>query len=254
LAFASDLVLLNRGNAFSVIGPGTINRIDNGAGVSDGTVIRLFAPVGTPGFVIANAGAAHSGTLHAILTASGADTTVGPGQCMTLIFAGVANGWLEASMDRPAPPVFSPLLAIKSDTFTMSSATWADIPGLGLSASMPVGANTAFLEMFVNGCGDGAAYGNLRFVVDGVPVGVGTGTGSRIPVSARLAPDNDNFTINSVSAKAAYAPGDHAPHAYSVQIMNPTAPAAVHINRSSDDGNNAIQARAISTLSVQFYF
>jgi hypothetical protein len=139
--------------------------------------------------------------------------------------------------------------AAKTDTFSMSSATYADVTGLSVAIT-PYSNTSKFLlvaqvNVGVNGGTEGA---QLRFTGGNSGNYVGDTAGSRTRVGTEATTANAQF-MEVTNMFYLDSPATASAVTYKVQIRSFSAN-AIYVNRSAADTDNANHARAASSLIV----
>jgi hypothetical protein len=139
----------------------------------------------------------------------------------------------------------------KTDTFSTTSATFADITGL--TATITPSSISSKILIFGSAmvASDPAATAPfLRFARGGTGIALGDAAGSRTQVTqGRLAPSTANN--NSVFASQFLdSPATVSAVTYSIQLASESAGTTVFINRSATDSNAAAFTRGISTITL----
>ena len=138
--------------------------------------------------------------------------------------------------------------AAKTDTFTMSSTTFANITGLSVTIT-PFSNTSKFLLVANVNVGPGELTTNaaeLRFSGGNSTAFVGDTAGSRIRIGAQ-ALTNTGQHMDNVTMVYLDSPATASAVTYTVQIRTT---GTVYVNRSFTDTDNASHARAASSLIV----
>jgi hypothetical protein len=137
--------------------------------------------------------------------------------------------------------------AAKTDTFSMSSTTFANITGLSVTIT-PYSNTSKFLLVANVNVGANSSGAQLRFSGGNSGNYVGDTAGSRIRVGAEAYAGATQF-MDNVNLFYLDSPATASAITYTVQIRNWQA-GTVHVNRSEADTDNANHARAASSLIV----
>jgi hypothetical protein len=139
----------------------------------------------------------------------------------------------------------------KTDTFSMSSTTFADVTGLTATIT-PTSATSKILVMFsigINADFNVQTY-NLRLTRAGTPIGVGDAAGSRTQAffPQMAGPTSNNVMSNHGSFLD--SPATTSARTYAIQIKGESSGQAIYVNRSVNDPNAVNAARGISTITL----
>jgi hypothetical protein len=137
----------------------------------------------------------------------------------------------------------------KSDTFTMSSATFADVTGLSVSITPTSASNKILVVANVYGGSDPAVTTIfIRLMRDSTAIGIGDAASNRKLVSASSPVLNVNALVG-IPAIFLDSPNTTSATTYKVQISAQSAN-AVYVNRSNADTDATTIPRSISTITV----
>jgi hypothetical protein len=137
----------------------------------------------------------------------------------------------------------------KTDTFSTSSTTQQDIPGLTLTVT-PISASSKFLvlgKIPLSQTDNNAAFVFLKR--NGTDVAVGNAEGSRTRAYDMATGANAGYNINTVVINSLDAPATASAVTYKVTLNRGTGGTA-WVNRTGADIDNAAYARLVSTLTV----
>lgn len=137
--------------------------------------------------------------------------------------------------------------ATKTDTFTMSSATYADVTGLSVSIT-PSSATSKILVMAQVSANAFGCLGYGQFMRGSTAIGVGDSSGSRVQCSFGFA-SAATATIITSSPLFLDSPATTSATTYKIQVRSENT-TAIYVNRSTQDANNEAGGRAISTITV----
>ena len=137
----------------------------------------------------------------------------------------------------------------KTDTFSMSSTTFADVTGLSVSITPSSTSSKIFVVATGNVASQpGVVAHRLRLMRDSTAIAVAAAAGSRVLTSsAGISNDANNpnpFAVNHIDS-----PGTTSAVLYKIQLAANGAN-AVYINRSHNDSDNSSTARAVSSITV----
>ena len=138
----------------------------------------------------------------------------------------------------------------KVDTFTMASATFADITGLTVTITPTSASNNIVIVASVVSSQDvGVNNAFIRFVRGATAIGIGTAVGSRQGVGAAVNAAVNTFPL-SVPLSFLDSPATTSATTYAVQICRNAASGTVFVNRSSVDTDGTQFGRYSSTITV----
>jgi hypothetical protein len=140
--------------------------------------------------------------------------------------------------------------ATKTDTFTMSSSTFADVTGLSVSITPKSATSKILITLNISGGGTpGLAALVGRLMRDSTPIAIGDAEGSRIRATIGNTVASDSSHNPSASITYLDSPATTSPITYKLQVANNGAN-SVWINRSSADTNSASFTRAVSSITL----
>ena len=139
----------------------------------------------------------------------------------------------------------------KTDTFSMTSTTFADVTGLSATIT-PTSATSKILVMFSTSIGNdpGNTTAQLRLTRAGSAIAVGDAAGSRTQAFfARLSGPTIN---NSITAHGSFldSPATTSARTYAIQVKSEIGGVSVFVNRTATDTDAATFARGISTITL----
>lgn len=138
---------------------------------------------------------------------------------------------------------------VKTDTFTMSSTTFADITGLSVSITPTSASNKILVIAHVNNVGTtSTSSSGIRLVRDSTVISVGDAAGSRLQVSGGSNYGVVGVTITGDSIVFLDSPATTSSVTYKVQIQAYSSTA--YVNRSAADVDNAAYYRTVSQITV----
>lgn len=136
----------------------------------------------------------------------------------------------------------------KTDTFTMSSGTFADVTGLSATITPSSTSSKIFVSCTMHGAGQGSAtVGHYRLMRDSTAICVGDAAGSRVRASGYV---NADDRPESTSFSTLDSPSTTSAVTYKVQARNEGNSSAVYVNRGHADTDGGIYARLASTITV----
>jgi hypothetical protein len=139
----------------------------------------------------------------------------------------------------------------KTDTFSMSSTTFADVTGLSATIT-PSSATSKILVMFSTAIGNdpGNTTGILRLTRAGSAIAVGDAAGNR---TQAFFPRVSGPTINnSLPAHGSFldSPATTSATTYAIQVRTEIGGQSLFVNRTATDTDAATFARGISTITL----
>ena len=159
----------------------------------------------------------------------------------------VTDGVIDSGA-LPTGSILQVVSTTKTDTFTMSSATYADVTGL--SASITPSSTSSKIFVLLNTWGDTntADIGMLRLMRDATPIGVGDSEGSRVAASVSFSTFAGSNDPTSASASVLDSPNTTSTITYKAQIR--LASGTAYINRYHSDINSAVAPRTASSITL----
>ena len=137
---------------------------------------------------------------------------------------------------------------IKTDTFSMTSTTFADVTGLSVSITPKSTTSKIFVMAAVSGTGQLAATNFFgRLMRDSTAIAVADAASSRTQ-STIAARDQDNGSVMPVMFLD--SPATVSAVTYKIQVRSQGSGSAVYINRTGPDSDSATTARTVSSITV----
>ena len=142
------------------------------------------------------------------------------------------------------------LSTIKTDTFTMSSSTFADVTGLSVAITPASTASTILVMFNVNGSNNTAVDNsvNIRLLRDSTDIAQADAASNRTLTTATITALNTNV-MGSAGMSFIDTPATMSEVIYKIQIAASNDGDA-HINRSNADSDISSVGRATSSISV----
>jgi hypothetical protein len=138
---------------------------------------------------------------------------------------------------------------VKTDTFTMSSTTFADITGLSVNITPTSASNKILVIAHVNTVGTTTTSSSaIRLMRDSTAISIGDTAGSRLRVSGGSNYGNYGVTITPDSVFFLDSPATTSSVTYKVQIQAYAATA--YVNRSYVDSDDPVYYRTVSQITV----
>lgn len=148
---------------------------------------------------------------------------------------------------RGAFRVLQVVSSTKTDTYTMSSATFTDVTGLTASITPSSTSSKILVIASLTGTGQVATTGgHIRLARGGTGIAVGDAAGNRIQDTAYF---DASDRPKTVILEFLDSPSSTSSVTYSVQVRNEGS-GTVYVNRSQSDTDNAIFMRTTSTITV----
>jgi hypothetical protein len=169
----------------------------------------------------------------------------------TLPAAFVAGNVLEASQLNALRGAFRILQVVsttKTDTFSMSSTTFADVTGLSVSITPQSATSKIFVTVDMMTGNNAASQLFARLRRDSTDIALGDTAGSRTRVTSGVYEANGN-TPKAVSFSFLDSPATTSATTYKVQIASSDT-TAVTVNRTEGDADTAARPRGVSTITV----
>ena len=172
-------------------------------------------------------------------------TTYTAGEVLT---AASLNANLSFAASNPSSAVVQVKSTSKTDTFTLSSATFTDITGLSVSIT-PTSASNKILVMVTVSTGANATNAHLRLMRDSTAIGIADASSNRIRTTFA---NQLNYDANMMSTGAANfldSPATTSATTYKLQMAGPGA-GQTTINRTANNNDTTSTANTISTITV----
>jgi hypothetical protein len=176
------------------------------------------------------------------------EKTLAEGQFAYLETGNVTQYYDGAAWQPVAAGVFQVKSTTKTDTFSMSSLTFADVTGLSVTIT-PTSATNKVLVMVDMMTGNNTnAQLFARLLRDSTDIVLGDTAGSRTRVTSGIYESNGN-TPKAVSFSFLDSPATTSATTYKVQIASSDT-TAVTVNRTEGDADTAARPRGVSTITV----
>jgi hypothetical protein len=162
------------------------------------------------------------------------------------------DGAAWATVGPAASKIAQVISTTKTDTYTMSSQTYATITGLTATITPTLNTSTIYVVGSVGAVGDaGAGRGSLRLIRDSTAIAVGTSVGSRTAATAML-PVVSAATDDIFSQTLTFldSPASTSALVYGIQVRSNDAATTMYVNRSKGDADSASNSRVVSTITV----
>ena len=145
--------------------------------------------------------------------------------------------------------------AVKTDTASTNSATYADISGLSVSITPSSTSNKILVECSVVTGGQQDGFLAFKVLRDSTAIGIGTaGTGNQTNASFSTAFGNASthqFAVKPASWSFLDSPSSTSSLTYKVQWASTYLSRTMYVNRPYTAADNAYTAITISTITVK---
>ena len=170
----------------------------------------------------------------------------------TLPAAFTAGQVLTAAQQNALRGAFRVLQVIsttKTDTFSMSSGTFADVTGLSVSITPQSATSKIFVMATIMVGNNTAGIPYFRLLRGSTAIGNGDTAGSRTSVIGSI---YNGLTASTQSLGISFldSPATTSATTYKIQIANNDGASAMYVNRSDSDTDASTRARGSSTITV----
>lgn len=138
----------------------------------------------------------------------------------------------------------------KTDTFTTTSATYADVTGLSVTITPRFSTSRILLVASITATADSTTQGFAQFVRDSTAIGIGDAGGSRVRSTFPIYIQGNAFNVYSSNASFFDSPATTSATTYKIQVRRESTSGTIFINRSPNDSDSAAGGRFISTITV----
>lgn len=138
---------------------------------------------------------------------------------------------------------------IKTDTFSMSTATYTDVTGLSVAITPTSASNKILVIASLSSGNSTLRFFYARLMRDSTAIAVGDTAGNRVPVTVQ-AYNALAGQMQSSSLSVLDSPATTSAVTYKIQIRAADSNDAMYVNRSDSDTNDVNHARAVSTITV----
>jgi len=159
-----------------------------------------------------------------------------------------ADGSLERGTPSGGGGGTPPTQALKTDTESTTSTTYADITGLTITVTPPSVTQSYILRAVLQ-IANGSAACFLRLAQDGVVIAQGDAAGLRSQMHVWVYHPGAYVTSSNV-LEILVTPGTTSPVTFSVQWRSQTSGVAVFCNQTAQDDNVVGVPRMVSTLML----
>jgi len=146
--------------------------------------------------------------------------------------------------------------AVKTNTFTLSTATWTDVTDMSVTlAAISNSANKVIITVSLGACSPVTGVAAFRIVRDSTAINIGDAAGSRNRVTASVTQPTTPDGGRAISFTAVDVPGDTSVHTYKLQMAMQSGYSG-YINRTANDSDGtaiyqARQASSITAMEIQ---
>ena len=139
----------------------------------------------------------------------------------------------------------------KTDTFDTTSTSFVDITGLSVSITPKFSTSKILVTYHTNASMEDDGYrGGLRLMRDSTAIFVGDSAGSRPQLSNHLVEATGTQQQFSYSGQTLDSPATTSAVTYKVQAISLDSGRQININKSYGDGNDALNGRTASSITV----
>ena len=138
----------------------------------------------------------------------------------------------------------------KTDTYTMSSQTYATVTGLTATITPSSSSSKVLVIASLSAVGTLAvSFGASRLIRDSTAIATATSTGSRVSGTSPIQIYTNSSIFSSVLLNLD-SPASTSALVYGVQVRTNDPAATIYVNRSENDTDNTSFSRAVSTITV----
>ena len=166
-----------------------------------------------------------------------------------------ADGTILTTTNPKAGNILQVVQAVKTDTASSTSATFADISGLSVSITPASTSNKILVTCNVYAGGDDNSFTGFKVFRDSTAIGLGTaGTGNQTNVSFSSFSTNASssaFGLRNASFEFLDSPSSTSSLTYKIQFASLFSGDDVYINRSEQQNDQALYMFPISSITVK---
>ena len=162
--------------------------------------------------------------------------------------AGYTSGQIVQAVPVPSG-VVQVLSTTKTDTFTMSSVTFADVTGLSVTITPTRATSKIFVTATIMVGNNTGAFPYFRLLRGSTAIGNGDTAGTRTSVIGSVY-NGLSASTQSLAISFFDSPATTSATTYKIQIASATAATAMYVNRSDSDTDSADRGRGSSTITV----
>lgn len=139
----------------------------------------------------------------------------------------------------------------KSDTFSMSSSTFADVTGLSVSITPTSASNNVLIfgALSAGNNTNNSVSVYPRLMRDSTAIGLGDAAGSRRRITSNASFLDNNSNMTTIPFMYLDSPATTSATTYKIQVSAQTTN-TIYVNRTNDDSDSDVYPRAISTITV----
>jgi hypothetical protein len=136
----------------------------------------------------------------------------------------------------------------KTDTFTTTSGTFTDVPGLAATIT-PISASSKIVILLDYGTVDGST--SIIIIGDvtrgGTPIGVGDAAGSRVQAGWSVLTE---AALNPISVAYSFLDSPNTTSATTYQARIRRNQGTIYVNRTNNDTDSSTFPRSVSTITL----
>ena len=152
----------------------------------------------------------------------------------------------EDGADVALQSVLQVVSAVKTDSFSTSSATYTDVTGLSVSITPKFASSRILVLAVIHAGADHTMH--VRLVRGSTAVGVGDASSARVQSSTGSFYNADSNQIEVGTILFVDSPATTAATTYKVQMRTEAAASTNYVNRSISDVDSAASSRTISAI------
>ena len=229
----------------------TITALSGGTTPADGSDPRTFPTIWNATATALEGVADDLDTLETLVGANDLDSLVGvaittPVTGDVLTYNGTS--WLNGS---PVGSILQVVSTTKTDTFSSTSTSFADITGLSASITPSSTSSKIMAIVTLSSGSNSTRLVNFRLMRDAVPISVGDAAGSRSQSSIYYFMDlaaSDTLQMETAAINFLDSPSTTSTVTYKMQIKMNAGTA--YVNRTAADTDNAVYPRLASTITL----
>ena len=147
--------------------------------------------------------------------------------------------------------VLQAIQVVKTDTFSMSSASFTDVTGMSVAITPSSSSNKILITSYIVGNAAGAGSAHVRYLRGSTALNVGNASGSRSRDST-AGIDNNTLSDTLFGASFVYldSPSSTSELTYKLQVHAGDGNGTVYINYGRNDGDSNNVGRGGSSIIV----
>lgn len=150
----------------------------------------------------------------------------------------------------PTQKILQVVNANKSDTFSTTSTTFADVTGLSCTITPSASTSQVFIMATLNCFAGSGGYFNARLVRGTTAIAVGDAAGSRPQASFGGFFNNQYADTRSIMWLDSPATTSATTYKVQVQLVVGSSTPTIYVNRTGADTNDSFNTRTVSSLTV----